>query len=144
MARIKLDAQPHYEFQINQTVRITDINYGNHLDNAALVSFLHQARVDLFQQLGCRELDLGDGKTGIVVADLGVNFLGEGFLFDNILIECHVDDLTRKSFRIYYRLSCNNQPIALAETGILAFDYTIRKIAPLPTPFLEALAQHQP
>ena len=37
---------PDSPFISTQTVRIADINYGNHLGHDRLVSLLHQARVE--------------------------------------------------------------------------------------------------
>ena len=139
MSRIKLIEQASYKFQHTLSVRMTDLNYGNHLANQVLVGYLNEARVRLFDQLGCSELDLGDGQTGIILGDLAVNFKIEGLLFDQILIESQIDEISRKSFRLFYRLSKQGQILALAETGIIAFNYQTRKAVPLPSVFLARL-----
>jgi acyl-CoA thioesterase FadM len=106
-----------------------------------LVSLLQESRVALFKDLGFKELDLGDGKTGIIIGDLLINFKAEGFLFDVLSIEDHIDDITDKSLRIFSRVvnTKNNTVLALAETGVVAFDYEERKISTIPKQFLQAL-----
>lgn len=143
MPRLKLIEQPYYKFQHTLTVRVTDLNYGAHLGNDTIVSFLHQARAMMFHELGFTELNLGDEATGIVVADLAVNFLAEGFLHDEITLNAQVGELTRKGLRVFYRLRKGGTLLALAETGIVAFDYRTRQATAWPAPFLAALAQYQ-
>jgi len=144
MPRVTLNEQSRYEFQYETTIKTTELNYANHLGNDALVGMLQDARVQLFKTLGFRELDLGDGKTGIIIGDLVVNFKSEGFLFDNIKIECHIDEISTKSFRIFYRIRKvpENNLIALAETGLVAFDYTQRQVSELPLEFVKSLKKY--
>ncbi|HSQ86922.1 MAG TPA: hypothetical protein VLM43_19620 [Desulfobacterales bacterium] len=62
MARVKLTPLDHYQNIYETTVEVTDINYGNHLGNDALVGIIHRARVHFLHRLGASENDLGDGK----------------------------------------------------------------------------------
>jgi acyl-CoA thioesterase FadM len=45
MARVKLLIPERKIFSTEIAVRITDINYGNHVGNDAFVRILHEARV---------------------------------------------------------------------------------------------------
>jgi len=45
MARIKIDIPSLQLTEIHIPVRITDINYGNHVGNDAFVSIIHEARM---------------------------------------------------------------------------------------------------
>ena len=139
MPKIKLKKQDNYEFEYKTTLQVTDINYGGHLGNDALVGITHEARVNLLRTLGFSELDLGDGKTGIIMADLAVNYLGEGFMFDEITVYSHIDEISSVSYRIFHHIASNEKTIALAETGIIAFDYNERRIVEIPISFISAL-----
>ena len=143
MPRIKLQEQPAYEFQHSLTIRVTDLNYGAHLGNDSVVTLIHEARARLMHTLGFREIDLGDGRTGIIIADLAVNFLQEGFMFDELQIDSHIGEISQRSFRIFHRMVKEGQPLALAETGIITFDYTERKVVSIPKGFLAALQAYQ-
>lgn len=140
MPRIKLQPHPFYEYRHTLTVRVTDLNYGNHLGNHSLAAFIHEARARVLGELNCTEFDLGDGKTGLVIADIAINFLGEGFIFDVIQIESHIVELSKKSFRIAHRLTCGERLIALAETGLVALDYKTRRVTALPLSFTTQVA----
>jgi acyl-CoA thioesterase FadM len=139
MPRVKLEEQSTYTFNHTVTVRVTDLNYGAHLANSALVEMLHEARARLFHHLGCSEVDLGDSRTGIIMADLVINFKAEGFLFETLRIDSHIAEISRHSFRIFQRVTKEKELVALAETGIVTFDYQVRSPAALPEAFRLAL-----
>ena len=141
MPRVTLEEQINYEFQFKTNIQTRDLNYANHLGNDSLVTLLQESRMALFEKLGFKELDLGDGKTGIIIGDLLINFKAEGFLSDELSIEDHIDNITDKSLRIYSRVvtTNNNTVLALAEIGLVAFDYRERMITTIPEKFLQAL-----
>ena len=63
MARIKINIPPGFITTLSIPVRITDLNYGNHLGNDSLVSILHEARVQWLKLNGYTELDIeGTGQ----------------------------------------------------------------------------------
>ena len=143
MARIKLKKQQRYQFHHQLTVRVGDINYGGHLGNDAVVRLCNEARVAMMRQLGCSELDLGDGKTAMVMTELAVNYVGEGFLFDEVTIHTCVGAVGYFGFRLHHLLEKVDggraQPLALVETALSAFDHHSRQIGDLPPAFLQAL-----
>ena len=142
MPKVKLVKKENYEFEYKVILQVTDINYGGHLGNDALVGIIHEARVNLLTTLGCSEFDLGDGKTGIIMSDLGVNYLGEGFMFDEIIIRSTIDEISNASFRIFHHVTKKDKTIALVETGIIAFDYNERRITEIPKVFLDSLKNY--
>lgn len=142
MPKIKLKKKNKYEFEHKVTLQVRDINYGGHLGNDALVGIIHEARINLLRSLDCSEFDLGDGKTGIIISDLAVNYLGEGFMFDEILIHSHISDISSASFRIFHYVTKHDKTIALVETGVIAFDYNERRIVELPDCFIKALNKY--
>jgi acyl-CoA thioesterase FadM len=121
------------------TLQPRDINYGGHLGNDALVSLLGTARAHMFRTMGVNETNLGDGHTGIIMTDLTVEYKAEAFMFDQLLIDTHIGELARLGFRLFQRITRENRIIALAETGLLAFDYRSRKVAPVPEVLIESL-----
>lgn len=128
-----------YEFQCPIQVRPQDVNYGGHLGNDHLISIMGVARALLFRSLGLSELDLGDGQTGIIVADLAVNYRAEAFMFDELLIETHVGEIGDKGFRMFHRVTKDSTLIALVETGFVTYNYAKKKTTAIPTSFLQQL-----
>jgi acyl-CoA thioester hydrolase len=103
MPRIKIDLPENKLTEIKIPVRISDINYGNHLGNDAFVSIIHEARVQWLQQHKYSELDF-DGA-GLIMSELVVEFKNESFYGDIILVEIYAGETTRVSFEIFYQLS---------------------------------------
>ena len=143
MPRKKVAEQAIYEFQFPLQVRPQDVNYGGHLGNDSIISLVGTARAYLFRNLGFSELDLGDKQTGIIITDLAVNYRAEAFLFDELVIETHVGEIESKRFRMFHRVTRQSTLVALAEVGVVAYSYESRKTAPIPAPFLKALATNR-
>jgi len=139
--RVKLDPLDHYPHIYETTVEVTDLNYGDHLGNDAMIGIIHRARVHFMNHLGFSEKNLGDGKTGILLSDLVVNYKGEGFLFDMLVVESGIGELGTKGFRMFHRISTRqNRPIALAETGFVAFNLKEKKVARIPELFIQRIS----
>lgn len=143
MPRIKLAIQKNYPFTCDIQVRVGDLNYGAHVGNSEMVGILHDARVALFRVMGINEADLGDAKTGIVMDDLVVNFRAEAFLGDTLTIGCGFGEVGEVGFRLHYRVTRGDKTVAVAETGLVAFNYSVRRIAFLPTLFKEKAAEYR-
>jgi 4-hydroxybenzoyl-CoA thioesterase len=141
LPRVKLNELSKYEFQYNTTIKENDLNYANHLGNDSLVRIIQDTRIELFKSMGFSELDLGDGRTGIIIGDLVVNFKAEGFSGEELRIDSRIGEITEKSCRIFHRVmkSSDNSILALVETGLVAFDYDTREITQFPAEFIVAL-----
>ncbi|OPX55464.1 Acyl-CoA thioesterase FadM [Oceanospirillum multiglobuliferum] len=141
MARIQIDYPEQQTIFTHQAIlRITDLNYGNHLAHDTLISLIHDARAQMFIAHGHREIDI-EG-VGIVVADLGICYRAEVFYPDTLTIEVAVDELSRKGGDLIYRVTKNSDGalVALAKTGIVFFDYQERKAVTVPEAFKAIVA----
>lgn len=139
MARVKIEMPSSYRFSCTIPVRIGDVNYGGHVGNDAIVSILHESRLQFLASIGCTELDAYG--TAMIMSDLAVLYKGEGFYGDQLIVEVAPEELTSAGFDLFYRVSTerNGKKIILAEakTGMICFNYELRKVARLP----EALKQ---
>lgn len=141
MARITIDfPQNRVFFRYQQALRITDLNYGNHLAHDTLISLLHEARSRMFIAHQHREGDI-DG-VGILVADLAVSYQAEVFYPDVLEIEIAVGDLSRKGGDLVYRVirASDKTVVALAKTGIVFFDFEQRQAVAVPAAFNAMIA----
>ena len=136
MARVKIDLPAAFSFAVRLPVRITDLNYGAHLGNDALLGLLHEARVQFLAHLGEPEYNPAT-KRGFIMADVAVEYKGEGFHGDVLTIDMAAHEAHKYGFDIMYRVqNQDGKLVALAKTGMLCFDYNTRKLRGLP----EALA----
>lgn len=138
MARVKLDLPEKFVFQTSVKVRIGDINYGGHLGNDAVLSIMHEARFQFFNSLGYKD-EISIEGVGTIQADTAIVYKGEAFHGDEITIEIAIEDITRKSFDVVYRLSCEEKEIARAKTGIVMFNYNEGKVCNIPENFLKKI-----
>ena len=137
MARVKVALPDTFSFATEIPVRITDLNYGGHLGNDALLGLLHEARVHFLRSLGLENDYDPVSKLGLIMVDAAVEYKGEAFHGDVLRIEMAAADPNKYGFDVVYHV--HNQAgkeIARAKTGMLCFDYNIRKLRLLP----EALA----
>lgn len=137
MSRIKLTLpQKFFPKTFIIPVRITDINYGNHTGNDSIVSIIQEARMQWLNQWGYTELKL-EG-VGLIMADLAIEFNNESIYGDVIEVSIAVDNISRVSFEMYYKLTAQRDKevlIAKAKTGMVCFDYERKKVTPLPERF---------
>ena len=141
MARIKLAIPEQKIFSTEIAVRITDINYGNHVGNDALVQLIHEARVQWLSSNNYTELNI-EGAS-LIMADLAVEYKGESFYGDVLQIDIAVGEISRAGFELYYQITTTrdgkNILIAKAKTGLVSFNYEEKKVRELPFKFIELL-----
>ncbi|CAM3356885.1 thioesterase family protein [uncultured Empedobacter sp.] len=130
MARLKLILPESFLFSTTIAVRITDLNYGNHLANDKVLSILHEARMQFFQHYGYSELDFAG--VSVIMGDVAIEYKNQAFYGDQLLIEISVQDFSRVSFDIVYKISTKDKLIAKAKTGIVTFDYKNNKVVEVP------------
>ena len=105
MARIKIDLPDKFSFTTSIPVRITDINYGGHVGNDAILSLIHEARMQFLKQLGYTELEFAG--VGLIMADVAIEFRNELFYGDIVIVSIACAEFSKVSFDIYYKLEKN-------------------------------------
>lgn len=134
MARIKIDLPEAFSYSVSIPVRISDINYGGHVGNDAILSLIHEARMQFLKQLGYTEMEFAG--VGLIMADAGIEFKNELFYGDTVIVYVACAGFSKVSFDIYYKLEKaaveKNILIANAKTGMVCFDYKRKKIVHVP------------
>ncbi len=139
MARVKLELPARLPFAIEIDVRVTDVNYGGHLGNDALLSLVHEARVRFLREHGLCEGNV-DG-TLLIMTDAVVVYRAEAFAGDRLHFEVGAGDATRVSCDFFYRCTrvADGKLVAEAKTGVAFLDPATRRVVALP-PSMLALA----
>lgn len=140
MPRIKIELPDKFSFTTEIPIYINHINYGNHLDNSALISLVSEARVRFFKAFGYTELNV-EG-VGIVVADAAVQYKSEAFHGEIMLFEMAADDFNKYGCDLVWRMSdkASGREVARGKTGIMFFDYVERKAALVPPAFVRKVS----
>lgn len=130
MSRIKIDIPANIIGSVKIPVRITDINYGNHLGNDALVTILHEARIQWLRENNYSELDAGG--VSLIMGDLAVEYINESFYGDMLLVSIAAAGISKVSFDLFYAVETSRNEkiiiIAKAKTGMVCYDYTNKKV----------------
>jgi acyl-CoA thioesterase FadM len=144
MARIKIDLPAAFTFSTSIDIRISDLNYGGHVGNDTILSLLHEARVRFLKYYGYSELSL-EG-IGIIMGDVAIEYKAEGFYGDKLNIQVCADEFTRVSFDIFYKIEKEHEgkniTVAVAKTGIVGYDYNLKKVAAIPEKAKLTLAEN--
>jgi acyl-CoA thioester hydrolase len=134
MARLKIELPQKLLASVFIPVRITDINYGNHVGNNSIVEIIHEARVQFLKKHGFTELDVAG--TALIMSELLVEFKNESFYNDLFEIKIFSGEITHVSFELFYEISVNRGGqkiiIALSKTGMVCYNYEIKKVKPVP------------
>jgi YbgC/YbaW family acyl-CoA thioester hydrolase len=134
MARIKIKLPEKFSFACSIPVRITDLNYGGHVGNDAMLSLIHEIRVQFLRHFGYEEMKIAG--VGLIMSDVAIEFKNELFYGDVIEAKASAADFSRVGFDIVYVLQTikNQKPVtaATAKTGMVCYDYERKKITGVP------------
>ncbi len=134
MAKSNIELPSSFPFSTKLNVRITDLNYGNHVGNDSILSMLHEARVRFLEHYGLAELKF-EG-VGLIMRDVVIEFKNELFYRDELVASVAVSGFTRTGFDIYYKIEKEEKEQKLlavaARTGMICYNYELKKITAVP------------
>lgn len=135
MARIQIDLPEQLPFSTEVTLYLSHLNYTGHLDNALLLTVVSEARARYFAALGYGEMDVE--QVGIIVADAAVQYRSEAFHGEVMIVRMAAADFSKHGCDLLWRMDdkASNREVARGKTGIVFFDYGVRKVAPVPENF---------
>lgn len=134
MARLLLTLPDKFQFTTELPVRISDLNYGNHVGNDSMLTIMQEARALFYKSLGFKSEVEIEGSIGQVVADAAVIYKSESFFGDVLIIEIATQEFHKYGFDMLYRITnkASRTEVARGKTGIICFDYKQRKMASMP------------
>ncbi len=134
MNRIKIELPETFSFSTKLKIRITDLNYGGHVGNDVFLSLIHEARQQFLQLHGYKELNV-EG-VGLIMADAGLEYKAELNYGDEVEVFVAAIDFNTRGFDLYYRIEIINSEKNIlackAKTGMLCYNYEIKKVVNLP------------
>ena len=140
MARVQIEFTDPPLYEMDTTVRISDVNYGGHLGHDALISILHEARFRFFRHFGMDEAET-DG-CGLLISDLAVRYVAEAFHGQPLRVEMTSGDIRSRGCDLLYRLTDpeSGTIIALARTGVVFLDLEKKRVTTIPERFLSVIS----
>jgi len=131
----------NFKFSIPLTVRVNDLNYGNHVGHQVYFSFFQEARVAYLGQFGFTELSIGG--LGMIMAEAGCRYKQQLVLHDSIQVACGVAELKPRRFSMEYQIKKGETVCAEGFTINIGYDYSSQKVARLPEEFNRLIKQFE-
>ena len=142
MERIKITLPETFPFTTSIAISITDLNYGGHVGNDSFLSLIHEARQQFLQHYQYSEISFAG--VGLIMADAAIEFKKELNYGDILKISVVATNFDRLGFDIYYQLEVDvagkNILAGKAKTGMMCFDYTLKKKVPVPAEAIKTLS----
>ncbi len=139
MPRVEIQLPESFLFETEIPIRITDVNYGGHLGNDAVLSIAQEARVRFLAARGWGELDV-EG-VGMILVDAAVVYAAEGRHGMTLRVQLAPADVRSRGLDLLYLMTdaATGEEIARVKTGIVFFDYRARRVVTMPAPFRAAV-----
>ncbi|MCX7298271.1 MAG: thioesterase family protein [Hyphomicrobiales bacterium] len=121
------------------------IDFNGHLNMAYYVVFFDRAVDELYELLGLGPAYLRDHAHSTMVAEMHVRYLREVKESDPLRVRCQLLAFDSKRLHLFEELvhATEGWVSATCETMTLHVDMTTKKVAPWPTPVVDALARLQ-
>ncbi len=134
MARVEIQLPKKFIFTTEIAVRVSDLNYGNHVGNDSVLTLMQEARTLLYRSMGFESEVKLEGSVGQIVTDAAIVYKAESFLGDLLQFEIAVENFNKYGFDLFYRITnkATGKEVAHGKTGIVCFDYSRRKITSIP------------
>jgi acyl-CoA thioester hydrolase len=121
-------------FKCQVEIRFNDIDIYGHVNNAVYLSYMEQARVKFFNHYFPHH---SWNKTGIIVANIQVNYLKPIFFSPLIDVEIGIEKIGGKSFTMGYHLLQDNEVKANALSTLVCIDYQKNQTIDVPVNWRE-------
>lgn len=135
MSSVKSLLPSVFKFTFEIPVRITDLNYGNHVGNDSILTLAHEARVQFLAKHGYTEMNL-EGVS-LILTKATLELRRELFYGEPLFAAVAAGNFTTKGFDLFYKLEKKNatgnfEMVAALITSMVCYDYTNKKIVALP------------
>jgi acyl-CoA thioester hydrolase len=143
MSRLHIDLPETFSFETDLTVRVTDLNYGDHVGNDTILSYMHEIRIRFYRSVGLKNELNFEGDIGQIISDAAIIYKSESFLGDILIGKLAVTGFNKYGFDVLYLIvnKETGKEVARGKTGVVCFDYAKRKVASIPQSLLKKISQ---
>jgi len=123
-------------------VRFADMDSFGHVNNAAFLTFIEQARIKYFDDISGWHYDVS--KEGVILAHASLDFIRPLDFKEKLSVLTMCTAIGTKSISIVHRIIAGeNEEVATAESVVVAFDYVTMKSVPVPQKWREAIEKFE-
>jgi acyl-CoA thioester hydrolase len=120
-----------------ERVRFRDLDPMGHVNNAVFLTYLEQARVAFFSEMGAAT---GLDDMNMIVARVEIDFKAPVRLGQEVEVSVRASRFGTKSFDLEYELRVEGEVVAVAKSVQVAYDYKRREPVPVPAEWREKLS----
>jgi len=120
-----------------ERVRFRDLDPMGHVNNAVFLTYLEQARVAFFSEMGAAT---GLEEMSMIVARVEIDFRAPVRLGQEVEVTVRASRFGTKSFDLDYELRVDGELVAEAKSIQVAYDYDRREAVPVPAHWREKLS----
>ena len=124
-------------FVHEEQVRFRDLDPMGHVNNAVFLTYLEQARVAFFAEMGAAT---GLEDMNMIVARVEIDFKAPVRLGQEVEVSVRASRFGTKSFDLEYDLRVEGEVVAVAKSVQVAYDYKRREPVPVPAEWREKLS----
>ena len=125
------------DFVHEERVRFRDLDPMGHVNNAVFLTYLEQARVAFFSEMGAAT---GLEDMNMIVARVEIDFKAPVRFGQEVEVSVRVSRFGTKSFDLDYELRVDGGLVAVAKSVQVAFDYSRREPVAVPAEWREKLS----
>lgn len=108
-----------YRFHLEMPTRFGDLDIRGHINNVSIVQYTEDARVAFQMETVGREIYQADSMTRVVVAQMTLHFVSEGFFPDPIDAGVGIARIGNSSYLLSAGLFQNGKCIAVQDTSMV-------------------------
>ena len=126
-------------------VRFADTDAMGHVNNAVYLTYCEMARIRYWSDVTGEPLAAGHhGAESLILAEARITYRAQVFHTDVVTVETRATHIGRSSFLLEHRLTAREpggEPrlVAISESVMVRFDYTVGRAARLDDRFVEAM-----
>jgi acyl-CoA thioester hydrolase len=122
-------------------IRFCETDALGHVSNTSYFIYLEEARIRMFEELGCGS-DLKGWR--FILASTKCDFINQAFFGQRLKIETNVSKIGNKSFQLVHRIldEKTGTLIALGEATTVYFNFETQKSEPIPDDLRKQLEQY--
>ena len=108
-----------YRFHLDMPTRFGDLDIRGHINNVSIVQYTEDARVAFQMEVVGKEIYVAESPVRVVVAQMTLHFLSEGFFPDPIDAGVGISRIGNSSYLLSCGLFQNGKCIAVQDTSMV-------------------------
>jgi acyl-CoA thioester hydrolase len=134
-------SEDRFRFSTEMEVRWRDVDALGHVNNAVYLTYLEQARVRYFEEIG-----LGFGTdAGMILAEITCTYRSPLSLSERVTVWMRVSEFRNSSFIVLYRIEGEDGRLAATARSVqVCYDYDASRAVPIPDEWRAAIAAYEP